>query len=507
MRTMQTVKNITERKKWSLKRHVIAATFMAAGLAVQNASAQQVLRFDSPNSCDAQGGVLFGDNLIMDFDSGTFGEEPSGAPNQSPATDPFPGLITGGNYEPFFSPNFDFGDYAILSNAFEPRNPFQHREITDPLNGVTGRFFGSDPNVNDTPTINFTITNVIPNQNFELSFWAANSEPNGTPNILVAVVDGIDSFSTGPLPAFPAALEWRRHAFVFNAGNRTSIGLSIASTVPGQGGLDFYLDNVEMRSCALAGGGGAITGQIFGDSDRDNVFTPGTDGTLSNITVQLWDNQGDGDPSNDVFVSSTVSNSLGIYQFENIVPGGDFVVRVVSNDPNLPSGAVPGTPVTLGPVVVTDGNTVTGLDFGFDLTAASLEAFKTVALFPSDTFAVPSSDVVYTISVINRGDGAVTNDSIFLVDALPGEVTFFNDPLGPAVMFAQTGGANLTFSEATDVGFALAGPAPANFNACNYIPQPGYDPLVRFVCLNPRGAMAAGDPDPTVSFSFRARVN
>jgi len=121
-----------------LRRFILISIVTAVSLH-RPAFAQQVLRFDSPNSCDAQGGTLTGTNLITTFDNGTFGEEPSGAPNQSPSTDPFPGLITGGNYVPFFSNAFGFGDYAILSNAFEPRNGAQHREITDPLNGVTGR--------------------------------------------------------------------------------------------------------------------------------------------------------------------------------------------------------------------------------------------------------------------------------------------------------------------------------------------------------------------------------
>ena len=484
---------------------VFAMAEMLFGATYFSAHSQQVLRFDSPNSCDAQGGTITGINLITDFANGTFGEEPSGAQNQSPTVNPFPGLITGGNYVPFFSPAFGFGDYAILSNAFEPRNAFQHREITDPLNGVTGRFFGSDPDNDMAPTLNFTITNVVPNENFELSFWAANSEPNGNPNVLVAVIDGIESFSTGPLPAFPAALEWRRHAFVFNAGDRTTIELSIASTIDGTGGLDFYVDNIELQGCTLVGAGGMITGTVFGDSNSNDVFDTGTDGPLAGISVQLWDTQGDSDPSNDVFVSVTASDGSGLYQFQNIAAGNDYSVRVVVNDPNLPTGAVPGTPVTLGPFAVTNSNTTGGQDFGFDLTEAALEAFKTVELFDPDTFAVPSNDVVYAISIINRGDGPVTNDSVFLIDKLPDEVIFFNDPLAPAIGFTQSG-TGLTFDSANDVRYALAGPQPANFGACTYTPAPGYDPLVGFVCLNPKGEMAAGTPDPAVTFSFRARL-
>jgi len=260
-----------------------------------------------------------------------------------------------------------------------------------------------------------------------------------------------------------------------------------------------------MQGCTLAGGGGSISGTIFSDSNGNDAFDSGTDGTLANITVQLWDTQGDSDPSNDVFASSTVSNFAGFYEFQNIAEGNDFVVRVVSSDPDLPPGNVPGTPSTLGPFSVTTGSNTGGQDFGFDLTQALLEGSKTVELFNSSGFATPSSDVVYTITIFNRGDGPVTNDSIFLVDTLPDEVIFFNDPLAPSVTFNQSG-ANLNFDPTTDIGFAAAGPPPANFGACTYTPSSGYDPLVRFLCLNPKGEMAAGTPDPVASFSFRTQV-
>ena len=169
------------------------------------------------------------------------------------------------------------------------------------------------------------------------------------------------------------------------------------------------------------------------------------------------------------------------------------------------SGNVPGTPTTLGPFSVTNGVNVGGQDFRFDLTETVLEAFKTVELFDTTGFALPSNDVVYTITILNRGDGAVTTDSIFLIDALPDEVIFFNDPLALSVTFTETG-SNLTFDPNTDARFALAGPPPANFTACTYTPAAGYDPLARFVCLNPKGAMAAGAPDPMIALSFRTRL-
>ncbi len=145
--------------------------------------------------------------------------------------------------------------------------------------------------------------------------------------------------------------------------------------------------------------------------------------------------------------------------------------------------------------------------------AAMLTSDKTVALQdPTGApFAVPGSDVIYTITVTNVGSGPVDTDSIFMVDDMPAEIEFYNGDIdggGPetgAIAFSQSS-AGLTFSEATDVGYSNNAAAPANFSACNYSPIVGYDPAVTFICFNPKGDMLAGAPDPTFSVSFRARI-
>jgi hypothetical protein len=64
----------------------------------------------------------------------------------------------------------------------------------------------------------------------------------------------------------------------------------------------------------------------------------------------------------------------------------------------------------------------------------------------------------------------------------------------------------LTFTLATDVRYSNSGTAPASFAACTYTPSAGYDPNVRYLCLNPKGQMLAGNPDPTFSAQFRVRI-
>jgi len=48
--------------------------------------------------------------------------------------------------------------------------------------------------------------------------------------------------------------------------------------------------------------------------------------------------------------------------------------------------------------------------------------------------------------------------------------------------------------------------APASFADCTLLPDPGYDPDIRYVCFNPKGVLASGDPDPEFNLSFRVRI-
>jgi len=485
-------------------RHIVESLALAGfSLWAQPSWAGQTINSDFPDACVNQGGTTGSVNFITDFENGTFGTEPN-ALNFSPDTDPFPSTVEGGIYENFY--DIEHGDYAYVANPVMARNPFQHAEVTDPVFGADGLFFASDPN-EDTPTMNFEITNVIPDENYELTFWAVNSEPNGISNQVNAVVDGIISFSTGLLLSNEEALPWQKYGFVFNAGNRTTIQLSMASTETGPEGRDFYLDNVEMRLCNLTTPG-TISGRIFSDTDGNNSFDAGVDGTLSQIEIQLFDTQGTATDADDLFISVTSSGAEGIYQFNNLAANPDYELRVVVNDSDLPSGASPGTPITLDSPLASGGN-VTGQDFGFDLSNAKLEASKTVKHLDPTAYSIPGEDVAYTIEVFNRGAGAADNNSLFLVDNLPPDVIFrndfFDDTTADPVKFVQDG-AGLDWVFDRDVGFATSGPPPANFDACNYTPVSVYDPDVRFVCFAPDGAMQGGSPSPSFSVSFRTQI-
>lgn len=145
---------------------------------------------------------------------------------------------------------------------------------------------------------------------------------------------------------------------------------------------------------------------------------------------------------------------------------------------------------------------------------AILQVNKTSATYlttGAGRFFIPTSDVIYTITATNTGQGQTTTNSLFLVDTLPPQVEFYNadiDDAGPAttpVVFTQNG-SSLTFNPATDLRYSNLAAVPASFAACSYTPVSGYDPAVRYVCFNPKGPLLAGAPNPNFNFQFRTRI-
>lgn len=123
----------------------------------------------------------------------------------------------------------------------------------------------------------------------------------------------------------------------------------------------------------------------------------------------------------------------------------------------------------------------------------------------TNALSIPGAVVRYTIQVSNSGASTVTANSIFILDALPNQIA-----VGTASTPTFTNGtptSGLTFTTATDIRYSNAATPPANFAACAYSPTSAYDPAVNYVCLNPKGTMAAstGTP-PSFSVTFNAQV-
>ena len=66
----------------------------------------------------------------------------------------------------------------------------------------------------------------------------------------------------------------------------------------------------------------------------------------------------------------------------------------------------------------------------------------------------------------------------------------------------------LTYSASIDLKYSNLAAAPASFAACTYVPSVtnAYDPAIRHICVNPKGALAAGSPAPGYTLQFRARI-
>lgn len=172
--------------------------------------------------------------------------------------------------------------------------------------------------------------------------------------------------------------------------------------------------------------------------------------------------------------------------------------------PNAPGGSV--TP-QMGDVI---SCTITNTRRGSNATLAITKTSQVISDPINNTinpFAITGSIVRYTFVVSNSGNSTVDNNTVVLFDAVPSliEVGTASNPV-----FTQgTPTSALTFNPATNIRYSNSATRPASFAACTYTPSGAYDPAVRYVCLNPRGTMAArtsGNPAPNFSLSFDARV-
>jgi hypothetical protein len=146
---------------------------------------------------------------------------------------------------------------------------------------------------------------------------------------------------------------------------------------------------------------------------------------------------------------------------------------------------------------------------------AVLNATKTTEVYSGSAvdFAVPGSDILYTLNVESTGTAPVDDDTFFLVDTLPDEVSLYSGdiddggPEGGMVIFdPQSSG--LTFNEATDLGFSTAIAKPTSMAECGDSPVSIYDSAIRHICFAPQGQMLGGaiQPNAEVTFTFRGPI-
>lgn len=170
--------------------------------------------------------------------------------------------------------------------------------------------------------------------------------------------------------------------------------------------------------------------------------------------------------------------------------------------PNAPGGTI--TPAMGDVVTCTITNTRTAANARLTIAKDSVVVSDPVN-GTSNPKLIPGAIVRYVFTVTNTGPTAVDNNTVWLIDTLPPQLSVGS---AAAPVFTQgSPSSGLSFSAATDIRYSSAATAPSSFAGCNYTPVAAYDPAVRFVCLNPKGTMAGstGTP-PGFTLSIQAQV-
>lgn len=128
---------------------------------------------------------------------------------------------------------------------------------------------------------------------------------------------------------------------------------------------------------------------------------------------------------------------------------------------------------------------------------------------PEGPFATPGNDMVLSTTVSNVGSGSPSADSIFVVLSIASDNSFLNatSPAFGGVIGFASATPSLTFTPGTDLRFSDAASPPSSFAQCTYAPATGYDPLVRHLCLNPKGTLPPGTPDGQFTVQLRTRIH
>ncbi len=115
---------------------------------------------------------------------------------------------------------------------------------------------------------------------------------------------------------------------------------------------------VEDYQLAIAPAPGNISGSLYQDANNDNAFTTGETKLPANVDVELLNNAG-------TVIATVQTNATGDYTFTNVPVATGYQVRVVTSDPQIPSGYTIGTTNPITGIAVTTGATVANQNFGF----------------------------------------------------------------------------------------------------------------------------------------------
>lgn len=143
-----------------------------------------------------------------------------------------------------------------------------------------------------------------------------------------------------------------------------------------------------------------------------------------------------------------------------------------------------------------------------------VSATKSVEVWDPDAsnlYVLPGNEVVYTITATHVSGPPVDADTMFMVDAIPTELIFYNGdfdgagPLTDPVKFTDNG-SGINFNYASHIAYSDQAAKPVTFPDCAYSPAAGYDPNITYLCFQPSGAFGTVSGPTSFGLSFRARI-
>lgn len=295
----------------------------------------------------------------------------------------------------------------------------------------------------------------------------------------------------------------------------TSFATIIANEIYANGllGIDLGDDGLTLNDSGDGDGGsnGRLNFPVI------NTFAAnGTDRVTYNVTLDV--------PAStsgyriDVFANSA-ADATGYGEGEDFL--GSFDIAHSGGSQSFSGEFVANRGVNQGEIIAMTTTRKTGAtsyditsEFGAAVTASG-KALLTVAI-ASQVYdpttqqlkAIPANDHLAMITVSNVGGGPTDSNSLFLVKAVDPNSAFFNGttPEFGGIIRFTTASTTLTFDPTNDVRYSNATSAPTAMAQCTYTPQAGYDPAVRYICLNPKGMLGSGTPAGAFTVSIRYRI-